>query len=208
MDENRVPAMSAALLSLGERAAEGLGRGELSQVYVEGESGTVFLISAEDEAVLVAVGAPGAKVGLLLYEIRRAAAEVGATLKGIEDAPEPVVEIDEAELEAWRPRPVEVPVTVPTEIVSEAPVLTVVPQDLDEDGPVVDEADPLGLGDLEPVDHEENLVEASFVDEGPEDTAQDTPEDSDSWTEPKADLGAWATFAPGATNTNNESSWS
>src|SRR3954464_4473523 len=66
MDENRVAAMSAALLSLGERAAEGLGRGELSQVYVEGESGTVFLISAEDEAVLVAVGAKGAKVGLLL----------------------------------------------------------------------------------------------------------------------------------------------
>ena len=57
MDENRVAAMSAALLSLGERAAEGLGRGELSQVYVEGESGTVFLVSAEDEAVLVAVGA-------------------------------------------------------------------------------------------------------------------------------------------------------
>ncbi len=81
MDENRVAAMSAALLSLGERAAEGLGRGELSQVYVEGESGTVFLVSAEDEAVLVAVGARGAKVGLLLYEIRRAAAAVGAALR-------------------------------------------------------------------------------------------------------------------------------
>ena len=47
--------MSAALLSLGERAAQGLGRGELSQVYIEGDAGTVFLISADDEAVLVAV---------------------------------------------------------------------------------------------------------------------------------------------------------
>ncbi|HVE31202.1 MAG TPA: roadblock/LC7 domain-containing protein [Mycobacteriales bacterium] len=48
MDEDRVAAMSAALLSLGERAAEGLGRGTLSQVYIEGENGTVFLISADD----------------------------------------------------------------------------------------------------------------------------------------------------------------
>ena len=81
MDEDRVAAMSAALLSLGERAAEGLGRGELSQVYVEGEDGTVFLVSAEDEAVLVAVAAKGAKVGLMLFEVRRAAAAVGAALK-------------------------------------------------------------------------------------------------------------------------------
>ena len=81
MDEDRVAAMSAALLSLGERAAEGLGRGLLSQVYVEGEDGTVFLVSADDEAVLVAVAAKGAKVGLMLFEVRRAAAAVGAALK-------------------------------------------------------------------------------------------------------------------------------
>jgi predicted regulator of Ras-like GTPase activity (Roadblock/LC7/MglB family) len=76
MDEDRVAAMSAALLSLGERAAQGLGRGELSQVYIEGEGGTVFLVSADDEAVLVAVAAPGAKAGMMLYEVRRAAAAV------------------------------------------------------------------------------------------------------------------------------------
>ncbi|MEO7980803.1 MAG: roadblock/LC7 domain-containing protein [Sporichthyaceae bacterium] len=81
MDEDRVAAMSAALLSLGERAAEGLGRGELSQVYVEGQGGTVFLVSADDEAVLVAVAAKGAKVGLMLFEVRRAAAAVAAALR-------------------------------------------------------------------------------------------------------------------------------
>jgi len=59
MDEDRVAAMSAALLSLGEKAAQGLGRGDLSQVYVEGESGTVFLVSCDEEAVLVAVAAAG-----------------------------------------------------------------------------------------------------------------------------------------------------
>jgi predicted regulator of Ras-like GTPase activity (Roadblock/LC7/MglB family) len=86
MDEDRVAAMSAALLSLGERAAQGLGRGDLTQVYVEGEHGTVFLVSADDEAVLVAVGARGAKVGLVLFEVRRAAAAVGQALRDEEAA--------------------------------------------------------------------------------------------------------------------------
>ena len=81
MDEDRVAAMSAALLSLGERAAEGLGRGGLNQVYIEGENGTVFLVSADDEAVLVAVAAKGAKVGMMLYEVRRSAAGVANVLR-------------------------------------------------------------------------------------------------------------------------------
>lgn len=81
MDEDRVAAMSAALLSLGERAADNFGRGDLNQVYVEGERGTVFLVSADDEAVLVAMGAQGAKVGLLMYEVRRAAIAVAAALR-------------------------------------------------------------------------------------------------------------------------------
>jgi predicted regulator of Ras-like GTPase activity (Roadblock/LC7/MglB family) len=81
MNEDRVAAMSAALLSLGERAAEGLGRGELSQVYIEGESGTVYLVSCDNEAVLVAVAAAGAKAGLMLYEVRRAAISVANVLR-------------------------------------------------------------------------------------------------------------------------------
>jgi predicted regulator of Ras-like GTPase activity (Roadblock/LC7/MglB family) len=80
MDEDRVAAMSAALLSLGDRAAQGLGRGDLSQVYVEGENGTVFLISADEEAVLVAVANARAKVGMMLFEVRRAAKAVAAAL--------------------------------------------------------------------------------------------------------------------------------
>jgi predicted regulator of Ras-like GTPase activity (Roadblock/LC7/MglB family) len=94
MDEDRVAAMSAALLSLGERAAEGLGRGELSQMYIEGENGNVFLVSADDEAVLVAVSSRGAKVGMMLFEIRHAAKSLGAVLRveaeaEVEAQPEP-----------------------------------------------------------------------------------------------------------------------
>jgi uncharacterized protein len=102
MDEDRVAAMSAALLSLGERAAEGLGRGALSQVYIEGESGTVFLVSADDEAVLVAVAAKGAKVGMMLYEVRRSAAVVAEVLRAedAEAAAEAVAETLEAPAQA------------------------------------------------------------------------------------------------------------
>ena len=106
MDEDRVAAMSAALLSLGERAAEGLGRGMLSQVYVEGENGTVFLISADDEAVLVAVAAKGAKVGLMLFEVRRAAAAVAEALR--------------VELDYGQPAD-EPPAPAPLQVVSPAP---------------------------------------------------------------------------------------
>jgi predicted regulator of Ras-like GTPase activity (Roadblock/LC7/MglB family) len=100
MDEDRVAAMSAALLSLGERAAQGLGRGELSQVYIEGDSGTVFLVSADDEAVLVAVASKGAKVGMMLFEVRRAAAAVADALRADEVAVAPAPEVPAQPVEA------------------------------------------------------------------------------------------------------------
>ena len=106
MDEDRVAAMSAALLSLGERAAQGLGRGELSQVYIEGDAGTVFLISADDEAVLVAVAVKGAKAGMMLYEVKRAAAVVAEVLRAQETA---AVQLLPAQPAPPQPVPAQVP---------------------------------------------------------------------------------------------------
>jgi hypothetical protein len=103
MDEDRVAAMSAALLSLGERAAEGLGRGALSQVYIEGETGTVFLVSADDEAVLVAVAAKNAKVGMMLYEVRRAADAVADVLRFREPEPAAAPSYDEITAPRYEP---------------------------------------------------------------------------------------------------------
>ena len=109
MDEDRVAAMSAALLSLAERAAQGLGRGDLSQVYIEGEHGTVFLVSAQDEGVLIAVTAAGAKVGMMLYEVKLAANRVGEVLHGPAPLPAPLPAhvtrgyIDERRVEADAP---------------------------------------------------------------------------------------------------------
>jgi uncharacterized protein len=80
MDEDRLGAMSAALLSLGEQATSGLGRGEMQQLFVEGEHGYVFLMSAKGQAVLAAVTDRTAKIGLMLFEMRRAADTVGDLL--------------------------------------------------------------------------------------------------------------------------------
>lgn len=76
VQEDRLAAMSAALLTLGDRAAEGLGKGDLEQVFVEGASGYVILMAAGEGAVLVAVTSREAKVGLILFEMRKAANEV------------------------------------------------------------------------------------------------------------------------------------
>lgn len=80
LEEDQLGAMSAALLSLGEQAAEGLGRGALNQVFVEGRDGFVFLMSADHEAVLAAVARRTAKIGLMLFEMRRAADRIGRIL--------------------------------------------------------------------------------------------------------------------------------
>lgn len=82
IDEERMGAMSAALLGLGEQAALGLGRGELHQIFVEGDEGFVFLMSARDQAVLAAVTDHAAKIGFVLYEMRHAADRIGAILLG------------------------------------------------------------------------------------------------------------------------------
>ncbi len=76
VEEDRLAAMSAALLTLGERAAEGLGRGELGQVFVEGADGYVVLMAAGPHAVLVVITSKRAKIGLALFEMRRAAAQI------------------------------------------------------------------------------------------------------------------------------------
>lgn len=73
MDEDRVGAMSAALLSMGERTARELVRGKLDRVLVQGEDGYVIMTSAGEEAVLTVLARPNAKLGLIFLDIKRAA---------------------------------------------------------------------------------------------------------------------------------------
>ncbi len=79
-DEDRVSAMAAALLSLGERTAEELARGTLEQVYVKGNNGYIILMQAGKEAVLETIAGPGAKLGMVLLDMKRAVQELSRLL--------------------------------------------------------------------------------------------------------------------------------
>jgi len=76
VEEDRVSAMSAAMLSLGERIANELGRGGLEQVYVKGEHGYVILSAIGDEAVLTVLAREQAKLGLIFLDMSRAVKEL------------------------------------------------------------------------------------------------------------------------------------
>lgn len=76
VEEDRVSAMSAAMLSLGERIAGELGRGMLEEVYIRGDQGYVFLRAVGMEAVLTVLARSGAKLGLIFLDMKRAAEDL------------------------------------------------------------------------------------------------------------------------------------
>ena len=72
VDEDRVGAMSAALLSLGDRAGRELARGSIERIMIQGEMGYVIMTASGDEAVLTIMAKPNAKLGLIFLDIKRA----------------------------------------------------------------------------------------------------------------------------------------
>ncbi len=76
MDEDRVGAMSAAMLSLGDRTSDELGSGELEQVLIKGDTGFVLMIHAGKDAVVTVLAKPKAKLGLIFLDVKRAAENI------------------------------------------------------------------------------------------------------------------------------------
>ena len=74
--EDRVSAMSAALLSLAERISLELGRGSLEQIFIRGLEGDVLLMSIGEHAVLTVMSRREAKLGMLIYYMRRSVKEL------------------------------------------------------------------------------------------------------------------------------------
>lgn len=72
-EEERVGAMTAAMLSLAERTARELHRGEIEQVIVKGANGYALMLSAGHEAVLCVLARTDAKLGLVMLDASRAA---------------------------------------------------------------------------------------------------------------------------------------
>lgn len=81
MDEERVSAMSAAMVSLGERIGSELTRGIVDRIYVEGDKGFGILTSCGEDAVLLVLASESAKQGMLILEIKRMISELKQALK-------------------------------------------------------------------------------------------------------------------------------
>lgn len=81
MDEERVAAMSAAMLSLGERIGSELARGTLDRILIEGDTGYGFLTNCGSDAVLLVLASQSAKQGLVQLEIKRLASELKLMFK-------------------------------------------------------------------------------------------------------------------------------
>jgi predicted regulator of Ras-like GTPase activity (Roadblock/LC7/MglB family) len=80
MDEDRVGAMSAAMLSLGDRTSRELVRGELEQVLVKGAKGYVLMTHAGPDAVLTVLTKSNARLGLIFLDVKRAADSIGRVI--------------------------------------------------------------------------------------------------------------------------------
>jgi len=76
MDEERVSAMSASMLSLGERIGMELARGTIDRIFVEGNKGFGILTGCGQDAVLLVLASESARQGLLMLEIKRVLTEL------------------------------------------------------------------------------------------------------------------------------------
>lgn len=80
VDEDRISAMSAAMLSLGDRIASELSRGKLERVYISGDAGIIVLMAVGEEAVLTVLARSTAKLGLIFLDARRTAEDLARLL--------------------------------------------------------------------------------------------------------------------------------
>jgi predicted regulator of Ras-like GTPase activity (Roadblock/LC7/MglB family) len=71
--QERVAAMSAAMLALGSQMTAELGRGALDQILVRGQRGHVLLTRASSDAVLAVITRPEARLGTTFLDVRRGA---------------------------------------------------------------------------------------------------------------------------------------
>ena len=76
VDEDRISAMSAAMLSLGDRIAMELSRGNLEQVYIKGSVGIIVLMAVGEDAVLTVLARESAKLGLIIHDMKRAVSDL------------------------------------------------------------------------------------------------------------------------------------
>ncbi|MGB2963264.1 MAG: roadblock/LC7 domain-containing protein [Anaerolineales bacterium] len=71
VEEDRVGAMGAAILSISTRSGDELDRGEMLRILIEGTNGYLLIRSIGDVAILVVLVDKKVRLGMLFYECKR-----------------------------------------------------------------------------------------------------------------------------------------
>ncbi len=71
IDETRIAAMTAALLSLAERSVIELSKGIFEQLYIKGDDGYLLVLQAGPNAVLTVSTTKDVRLGLIFLDCKR-----------------------------------------------------------------------------------------------------------------------------------------
>ncbi len=82
VDSPQIAAMAASIIALGERVLGRLSRGEIDRILLDGTQGGIVVVPAGREVALAVMVSKDAKLGLVMYEVRRAAEQVLKVLAG------------------------------------------------------------------------------------------------------------------------------
>lgn len=80
VNDGIVSAMSAAILSVSERAVEELARGNLKRILIEGEDGTIILSKAGTNAILATLTRSEAPLGMVFINIQSVSEKISQLL--------------------------------------------------------------------------------------------------------------------------------
>lgn len=78
----QVAAMAATLIALGERTLSRLAQGEMLRLFIEGNDGGMLVVPANRRASVAVMVGKEAKMGLVLYALRRGAEQISNILEG------------------------------------------------------------------------------------------------------------------------------
>jgi len=80
VNDGIVSAMSAAILSVSERAVQELARGTLKRILIEGLEGLIILSRAGENAILCTLAKPDASLGMVFLNIQSVSKKIADLL--------------------------------------------------------------------------------------------------------------------------------
>ncbi|MFX1278312.1 MAG: roadblock/LC7 domain-containing protein [Promethearchaeota archaeon] len=80
VNDGIVSAMSAAILSVSERAVEELARGDLKRILIEGVEGIIILSKSGENAILCTLCKADASLGMVFLNIQSVSQKIAALL--------------------------------------------------------------------------------------------------------------------------------